>query len=75
MEDELENTKIHTIRAAGMGWQESDKDLAGYIILKEKIKGGFDTEKVYVPFDKEKLMSTIYYSDMPEKSRTLRFLR
>ncbi len=30
------------------------KSLACYIILKEKEKGGFDIEKVYVPFNKNR---------------------
>ena len=48
------------------------KGLAYYIILKEK-KRGFDIEKVYVPFNKNSLLSSIYSSDMPEKQDTWLF--
>ena len=76
LEDKLNNTNIHTLRGAGMGELENNKkSMAYYIILKEKKKGGFDIEKVYVPFNKNSLLSSIYSSDMPTKSKILSYLR
>lgn len=76
LEDRLNNTNIHTLRGAGMGeYEDNKKSLAYYIILKEKKKGGFDIEKVYVPFNKNSLLSSIYSSDMPTKTKILGYLK
>ncbi|MGM9876371.1 MAG: hypothetical protein ACI310_03985, partial [Bacilli bacterium] len=76
IEDKLGNTNIHTLRGAGMGETHNNmKDTAYYLILKEKKLGGFDIEKVFVPFNKNSLLSSIYASDMPSKSKILSYLR
>lgn len=76
LEDRLNNTNIHTLRGAGMGeLDESKKVMAYYIILKEKKVGGYDIEKVYVPFNKNSLLSSIYSSDMPTKTKILSYLK
>lgn len=76
IEDKLGNTNIHTLRGAGMGEIDSNKkNMAYYIILKEKKQGGFDIEKVFVPFNKNSLLSSIYVSDMPSKSKILSYLK
>lgn len=76
LEDRLNDTNIHTLRGAGMGeYEDNKKSLAYYIILKEKKKGGFDIEKVYVPFNKNSLLSSIYSSDMPTKTKILGYLK
>ena len=54
---------------------DKKKDKAYYIILKEKKKGGFDIEKVLVPFNKSSLLSSIYASDMPMKKKVLEYLK
>ena len=51
------------------------KNMAYYIILKEKKQGGFDIEKVFVPFNKNSLLSSIYSSDMPTKTKILSYLK
>lgn len=76
LEDKLNNTNIHTLRGAGMGeLDESKKSMAYYIILKEKKIGGYDIEKVYIPFNKNSLLSSIYSSDMPTKTKILSYLK
>lgn len=76
LEDRLNNTNIHTLRGAGMGeLDESKKSMAYYVILKEKKIGGYDIEKVYVPFNKNSLLSSIYSSDMPTKTKILSYLK
>ncbi len=76
LEDKINNTNIHTLRAVGMGeLDDKKKDKAYYIILKEKKKGGFDIEKVLVPFNKSSLLSSIYASDMPMKKKVLEYLK
>ncbi len=76
LEDRLNNTNIHTLRGAGMGeLEENKKSMAYYIILKEKKIGGYDIEKVYVPFNKNSLLSSIYTSDMPTKTKILSYLK
>lgn len=76
LEDRLNNTNIHTLRGAGMGeCEENKKSMAYYIILKEKKMGGYDIEKVYVPFNKNSLLSSIYSSDMPTKTKILSYLK
>ena len=49
--------------------------MAYYVILKEKKIGGYDIEKVYVPFNKNSLLSSIYSSDMPTKTKILSYLK
>ena len=76
LEDRLNNTNIHTLRGAGMGeYEKNKKSMAYYVILKEKKIGGYDIEKVYVPFNKNSLLSSIYSSDMPTKTKILSYLK
>lgn len=75
-EDKLDMTSIHTLRAVALG-EVNDwyKDKAVYTILKEKILGGFDIERVFVSYDKEGLLDNIYRSSMPSKKRVLTYLK
>lgn len=69
------NTDIYTLRALGMGENEkSKKNMACYYIIKEKISGGFDIEKVFVPFNINYLRANIESSKLPYKSKILKFL-
>lgn len=55
-----------TIRAMALHFDEDPIDKAFYIILHEKINNmGFDLEKVYVPFDRERMEYTINKSSEP----------
>ncbi len=66
--EESNSTKFYTIRAVGMAYGEDSKDLASYVILKEKIDGGFDFEEVLVQYDREKMFDTILKSDLPDQT-------
>ena len=72
MEDELEDTKIHTLRACGMGYKADPKDMACYYVLKEKKDGTYDIEKRLVPFNRDLLLSNIKSSSIPHKELILR---
>lgn len=75
-EDRLDMTNIHTLRALALGETNTNlKDRASYIILKEKILGGFDIERVFILFDRERLLDNIYNSSMPSKKRVLTYLK
>ena len=74
MSDKLNNTYIYTVRAAGMGYKDADKNMAHYIILKEKKDGTFDIEKEYINYNKKSLISNISSSSIPHKEKVLRFL-
>lgn len=75
-EDKLDMTSIHTLRAVALGEVNMEfKDKASYIILKEKILGGFDIERVFVSYDKRRLLNNIYSSSMPSKKRVLTYLK
>lgn len=76
LEDKLYNTNIHTLRGAGMGEKiDNRKNMAYYLVLKERKDGNFDIEKVLVPFNKNSLLSSIYASDMPSKKKILGYLK
>lgn len=76
LEDKLYNTNIHTLRGAGMGEKiDNRKNMAYYLVLKERKDGNFDIEKVLVPFNKNSLLSSIYASDMPSKKKILEYLK
>lgn len=68
MKDHLDNTDIYTLRASGVGYKTDPRDTACYYILKERIDGGFDIERVLVCFNKELLISNINSSKIPDKS-------
>lgn len=74
MTDRVENTRIYTLRATGMGYETDREDTACYYVLKEKKDGGFDIERRLVPFNKSNLLSNIYTSDLPDKSAILRYV-
>ena len=60
------NTEFYSIRAVALHFDSDPKDMAFYIILHEKTNNmGFDIERVYVPFDREKMEYTINNSDEP----------
>lgn len=60
------NTEFYSIRAVALHFDKDPKDMAFYIILHEKTNNmGFDVERVYVPFDREKMEYTISRSDEP----------
>lgn len=75
MDDELNNTNIHTLRAAGMGWKEKGIDKAEYYILKERKDGNFDIQTINVPYNKNSLICNIRSSSIPYKEKILTFLK
>ena len=66
-ENKLGNVFIHTL--------EMPKDDAKVYLLKEKNDGDFDIEKISIPFDKKSMMESIYSSDMPSKSKILKYVK
>lgn len=72
--DKLENTDIQTIRAVGIGYGEDSNDTACYYVLKEKKSGGYDLEKRLVRFNKNRLISDIYTSGVPNREHVLKFV-
>ena len=76
MEDYLGNTKIHTLRAVAMGYNDDeDKEVATYYILKEKVDGGFEIVRKNVEYDRYSMLANINSSNMPGKSRILNFVK
>ena len=75
MDDSIEDTKIHTLRACGMGYEEDAPDTACYYVLREKKEGGYDLEKRLVHFNKNSLLSSIYTSDIPNKDAIIRYVK
>lgn len=60
------NTEFYSIRALALHFDGDPQDMAFYIILHERTDNmGFDIERVYVPFDREKMEYTINKSDEP----------
>lgn len=60
------NTEFHTIRSVAFHFDDDPIDMAFYIILHERTSNmGFDIEKVYIPFDRERMEGTILKSDEP----------
>ena len=72
MEDNLGDIKVHTLRAAGIGYKEDLKDMACYYVLKEKKDGTYDIEKKLVSFNRNLLLSNIKSSSIPHKEPILR---
>lgn len=63
LNDDGENTKFHSLRGAAMAYRNDPMDEAYYIILKEKIYNkGFDIERVFVKYDREKMEESILNS-------------
>lgn len=75
MEDEIEGTKIHTLRAVGMGYENDKPNTACYYVLKERKDNSFDIEKRLVSFNKNSLLSSIYTSSLPNKELVLRYVK
>lgn len=75
MKDKLDKTSIYTLRACGMGGYDIEKEFACYYILKEKTYGGFDLEKILVPYNKNNLISSVKSSTLPHKEKILSFLK
>lgn len=72
MEDNLDDTKVYTLRAAGIGYKDDPKDMACYYVLKEKKDGTYDIEKKLVSFNRNLLLSNIKSSSIPHKEPILR---
>lgn len=72
MEDNLDDTKVHTLRATGIGYKSDPKDMACYYVLKEKKDGTYDIEKRLVSFNRNVLLSNIKSSSIPHKELILR---
>lgn len=57
---------FYSFRAMAVHFDDDPKDFAFYVILYEKNNNmGFDVERVYVPFDRERMEKTILKSDEP----------
>lgn len=62
------NVEFVTLRAMALHFDDDPIDMAFYVILHEKTNNkGFDIEKVYIPFDRERMEDTINRSDEPTK--------
>lgn len=75
MEDEIEGTDIHTLRAVGMGHKGERVDTACYYVFKEKKDGSFVKEKRSVTFNRDNMMASIHNSDLPNKEAILRYVK
>lgn len=59
-------TEFYSIRAVALHFDEDPIDMAFYVVLKEKVNNqGFDVEKVYIPFDRDRMINTILSSGEP----------
>lgn len=72
--DRVFNTKINTLRALAMGYNNDSSD-AVYYILKEKCDGGFEVSKRLVSFNKNLMLANIISSDIPHKEKILKFVK
>ena len=75
MEDEIEGTSIHTLRAVGMGHKKERVDTACYYVFREKKDGSFVKEKRNVTFNRDNMMASIHNSDLPNKEAILRYVK
>ncbi len=75
MEDEIEGTKIHTLRAVGMGYENDKSNTACYYVLKERKDNTYEIEKRLVTFNRNSLLSSIYTSSLPNKELVLRYVK
>lgn len=64
--EESETTAFYSIRAVGMAYGKDSIDTASYIMIKEKIQGGFDIEEVLVKYDRKKMEDSILKSSSPD---------
>ena len=75
MEDAIEGTKIHTLRAVGMGYESDKPNTACYYVLKERKDNIYEIEKRLVPFNKNGLLESIYTSTLPNKELVLSYVK
>ena len=68
----IEKSPTTLFYTVGMAYKE--KNIATYIIIKEK-EEGFDIEEVFVTFDRDKLLNSVKDSDLPDKSLINKYLR
>lgn len=68
-----DNVKVRTLRALAMAYEEDPLDSAFYIIINEK-NIGYDITEIYVPYDRQSMLSSIDNSDMPDKERVNKFV-
>lgn len=66
--EESDTTRFYSIRAVGMAYETDSINTASYVVLKEKLSGGFDFEEVLVPYDRERMLNSILNSDSPDKT-------
>lgn len=65
---------IFTLKAVSMGFTGTEKvNKACYYVLRERKDG--DIEKVYVPFNRNALLSSIHTCDLPSKDRVLSYVK
>lgn len=70
-EDDM--TRFRTIKALGMAYLDAPIDYASYVIIKEK-DIGYDVEEILVPFERNKMITSILKSDMPDKDTISKFI-
>lgn len=70
---EDEKTKVRTIRAVAMAYDNDPIDYASYIIIKEK-QIGYDIEEVLVPFNRELMIKNIDNSGIPDKEPIKKYI-
>ena len=76
LDDLLDDTEVLTLRAVGMGYVGSERDNeACYYILRERKDGDIDIDKIYVPFNRNALLSSIHTCDLPSKDRVLSYVK
>jgi hypothetical protein len=76
VEDRIDDTRVFTLRAVGMGYVDNEKENeACYYILKERKDGDVDIEPVYVLFNRNALLSSIHTCDLPSKDRVLSYVK
>ena len=76
LEDTLDDTEVYTLRAVGMGYEGTEKDNeACYYVLRERKDGDIEIDKVYVPFNRNALLSSIHTCDLPSKDRVLSYVK
>ncbi len=64
--EESNSTRFYSIRAVGMAYGSDSVDTASYVVLKEKILGGYDFEEVLVRYDRDKMIHSVLNSDSPD---------
>lgn len=76
LEDTLDETKVCTLRAVCMGYEENESENeACYYIVKERKDGNIEIEKIYVSFNQNALLSSIHNCDLPSKDKVLHYIQ